>query len=179
MLALRENGFSRHLGEGRNRNRTDLFPAACRLVAVALLYLEQEDAFWCLVSIVEVFMPRDYYTKTLLGSQVLPKYYALITGLQDSSCHMAQVNPVGAACAHECNNSSLCVDRVGSFSPLGTSERQPSLAVCHRPKMGRWGQVCWYVVSSCRIQGPGWRCGCDKGLLRKQGEPPARGKSQS
>ncbi|ERE75681.1 TBC1 domain family member 2B [Cricetulus griseus] len=41
-----------------------------RLVAVALLYLEQEDAFWCLVSIVEVFMPRDYYTKTLLGSQM-------------------------------------------------------------------------------------------------------------
>uniref|UniRef100_A0A8D2B6I1 TBC1 domain family member 2B n=1 Tax=Sciurus vulgaris TaxID=55149 RepID=A0A8D2B6I1_SCIVU len=44
-----------------------------RLVAVALLYLEQEDAFWCLVTIVEVFMPRDYYTKTLLGSQVLLK----------------------------------------------------------------------------------------------------------
>ncbi|KAM9068836.1 TBC1 domain family member 2B [Sarcophilus harrisii] len=41
-----------------------------RLAAVALLYLDQEDAFWCLVTIVEVFMPRDYYTKTLLGSQV-------------------------------------------------------------------------------------------------------------
>ncbi|XP_021403021.2 TBC1 domain family member 2B isoform X4 [Lonchura striata] len=41
-----------------------------RLVAIALLYLEQEDAFWCLVTIVEVFMPCDYYTKTLLGSQV-------------------------------------------------------------------------------------------------------------
>ncbi|XP_036399716.1 TBC1 domain family member 2B-like [Megalops cyprinoides] len=41
-----------------------------RLVAVALLYLEEEEAFWCLVAIVEVFMPRDYYTKTLLGSQV-------------------------------------------------------------------------------------------------------------
>ncbi|XP_026094952.1 TBC1 domain family member 2B-like isoform X2 [Carassius auratus] len=41
-----------------------------RLAAIALLYLEQEDAFWCLVAIVEVFMPHDYYTKTLLGSQV-------------------------------------------------------------------------------------------------------------
>lgn len=50
-----------------------LLSVCCRLVAVALLYLEQEDAFWCLVTIVEVFMPRDYYTKTLLGSQVLPK----------------------------------------------------------------------------------------------------------
>lgn len=41
-----------------------------RLAAVALLYLDQEDAFWSLVAIVEVFMPTDYYTKTLLGSQV-------------------------------------------------------------------------------------------------------------
>ncbi|XP_012822167.2 TBC1 domain family member 2B isoform X1 [Xenopus tropicalis] len=41
-----------------------------RLAAIALLYLDQEDAFWCLVTIVEAFMPRDYYTKTLLGSQV-------------------------------------------------------------------------------------------------------------
>ncbi|XP_035252016.1 TBC1 domain family member 2B [Anguilla anguilla] len=41
-----------------------------RLAAIALLYLEEVDAFWCLVVLVEVFMPRDYYTKTLLGSQV-------------------------------------------------------------------------------------------------------------
>uniref|UniRef100_A0A8C9U6S1 TBC1 domain family member 2B n=1 Tax=Scleropages formosus TaxID=113540 RepID=A0A8C9U6S1_SCLFO len=41
-----------------------------RLAAIALLYLDQEDAFWCLIAIVEVFMPRDYYTKTLMGSQV-------------------------------------------------------------------------------------------------------------
>ncbi|XP_033823989.1 TBC1 domain family member 2B [Periophthalmus magnuspinnatus] len=41
-----------------------------RLAAIALLYLDQEDAFWTLIAIVEVFMPRDYYTKTLLGSQV-------------------------------------------------------------------------------------------------------------
>lgn len=41
-----------------------------RLAAIALLYLDQEDAFWTLIAIIEVFMPRDYYTKTLLGSQV-------------------------------------------------------------------------------------------------------------
>ncbi|XP_045892725.1 TBC1 domain family member 2B [Micropterus dolomieu] len=41
-----------------------------RLAAIALLYLDEEDAFWTLIAIVEVFMPRDYYTKTLLGSQV-------------------------------------------------------------------------------------------------------------
>lgn len=52
---------------GKRHSRCGLFS---RLAAIALLYLEQEDAFWCLVTIVEVFMPRDYYTKTLLGSQV-------------------------------------------------------------------------------------------------------------
>lgn len=58
-------------GSGPGGWRSPCSLLACRLVAVALLYLEQEDAFWCLVTIVEVFMPRDYYTKTLLGSQVL------------------------------------------------------------------------------------------------------------
>ncbi|XP_072138339.1 TBC1 domain family member 2B isoform X1 [Mobula birostris] len=41
-----------------------------RLAAIALLYLEQEEAFWCLVAITECFMTPDYYTKNLLGSQV-------------------------------------------------------------------------------------------------------------
>lgn len=41
-----------------------------RLAAIALLYLEQEEAFWCLVAITECFMTPDYYTKNLIGSQV-------------------------------------------------------------------------------------------------------------
>ncbi|XP_069758972.1 TBC1 domain family member 2B isoform X3 [Narcine bancroftii] len=41
-----------------------------RLAAIALLYLEQGEAFWCLVAITECFMTPDYYTKNLLGSQV-------------------------------------------------------------------------------------------------------------
>ena len=48
----------------------DIIFSPPRLVAIALLYLDQEEAFWCLIAIVEIFMPRDYYTKTLLGSQV-------------------------------------------------------------------------------------------------------------
>ncbi|KAG2471132.1 TBD2B protein, partial [Polypterus senegalus] len=51
-----------------------------RLAAIALLYLEQEEAFWCLVAIVEVFMPRDYYTKTLLGSQVDQRVFKDLLG---------------------------------------------------------------------------------------------------
>ncbi|XP_042203732.1 TBC1 domain family member 2B-like [Homarus americanus] len=41
-----------------------------RLVAIALLFLNEEDAFWSLVYIVEYLMPPDYYNKNLLGSQV-------------------------------------------------------------------------------------------------------------
>lgn len=41
-----------------------------RLAAIALLFLNEEDAFWCLVYIVEYLMPPDYYNKNLLGSQV-------------------------------------------------------------------------------------------------------------
>ncbi|XP_039614114.1 TBC1 domain family member 2A [Polypterus senegalus] len=41
-----------------------------RLAALALLILKnEEDAFWCLVAIVENIMPRDYYSKTLIASQ--------------------------------------------------------------------------------------------------------------
>ncbi|PIK36971.1 putative TBC1 domain family member 2B [Apostichopus japonicus] len=40
-----------------------------RLAAIALLYLEEEDVFWCLVCIIEHIMPMDYYSKTLVGSQ--------------------------------------------------------------------------------------------------------------
>lgn len=62
-----------------------------RLAAIALLYLEEEDAFWCLTAIVEVFMPRDYYTKTLLGSQVF--FFSISIGksvlsVQGNSVHI-------------------------------------------------------------------------------------------
>ncbi|KAL1261747.1 hypothetical protein QQF64_007012 [Cirrhinus molitorella] len=41
-----------------------------RLAAIALLVLqEEEDAFWCLVVIVEFIMPQNYYTKDLVGCQ--------------------------------------------------------------------------------------------------------------
>ncbi|XP_051809997.1 TBC1 domain family member 2A [Acanthochromis polyacanthus] len=41
-----------------------------RLAAIALLVLQsEEDAFWCLVTVVEAIMPQDYYTKNLVASQ--------------------------------------------------------------------------------------------------------------
>ncbi len=42
-----------------------------RLAAISLLVLQgEEDAFWCLVAVVETIMPQDYYTKNLVASQV-------------------------------------------------------------------------------------------------------------
>ncbi|XP_054706604.1 TBC1 domain family member 2B-like [Uloborus diversus] len=41
-----------------------------RLVAIALLFMDEEDAFWCLIAITKYIMPEGYYTRTLIGSQV-------------------------------------------------------------------------------------------------------------
>ena len=41
-----------------------------RIAAIALLFLDEEDAFWCLVYIVEMLMPASYFRKQMLGAQV-------------------------------------------------------------------------------------------------------------
>ena len=41
-----------------------------RIAAIALLFLNEEDAFWLMVYIIDVVMPSNYYTKQLLGAQV-------------------------------------------------------------------------------------------------------------
>ena len=38
-----------------------------RLAAVSLLFMPEEDAFWCLVAIVETIMPVDYFGRNLMG----------------------------------------------------------------------------------------------------------------
>ena len=41
-------------------------------MAIALLFMAEEDAFWCLVYIIESLMPPEYYSrdKQLIGAQV-------------------------------------------------------------------------------------------------------------
>lgn len=39
------------------------------LVAVGLLFLDEETTFWLLVLIIDKMTPRDYYTPGLLGAQ--------------------------------------------------------------------------------------------------------------
>uniref|UniRef100_A0A915E0A3 Rab-GAP TBC domain-containing protein n=1 Tax=Ditylenchus dipsaci TaxID=166011 RepID=A0A915E0A3_9BILA len=41
-----------------------------RLAAIGLLYLQEADAFWFLVSCVEYLQPPDYYTPSLVGAVV-------------------------------------------------------------------------------------------------------------
>ncbi|XP_074604122.1 TBC1 domain family member 2B-like [Brevipalpus obovatus] len=41
-----------------------------RLAAVALLFMSEEDAFWCLLAIVEQIMPPNYFFGNLLGTHV-------------------------------------------------------------------------------------------------------------
>ena len=47
-----------------------IFQGLNRLAAIALLFLDEEDAFWCLVAILEYIMPRGYYTKDLVAAHV-------------------------------------------------------------------------------------------------------------
>lgn len=40
-----------------------------RIAAIILLFLSEEEAFWCLVAIIDYIMPADYYSKTMLAAQ--------------------------------------------------------------------------------------------------------------
>ncbi|EDV28607.1 uncharacterized protein TRIADDRAFT_51695 [Trichoplax adhaerens] len=40
-----------------------------RLAAVALLYLSEEEAFWCLIAIIDFIMPTEYYANSMLAAQ--------------------------------------------------------------------------------------------------------------
>ncbi|VDO90306.1 unnamed protein product, partial [Schistosoma mattheei] len=40
------------------------------IAAVALLFLRKEDAFWCLIAILERFLPENYFNSGLIDAQV-------------------------------------------------------------------------------------------------------------
>lgn len=45
------------------------FQGLNRLAAIALLFLNEEDAFWCLVAIVDHILPAEYFSSTLMAAQ--------------------------------------------------------------------------------------------------------------
>ena len=71
-----------------------------RLVAIALLFMAEEDAFWCLVYIIESLMPPEYYSrdKQLIGAQVD----------QVSIFSTVFENPAKSLIQH-CERSELCL----------------------------------------------------------------------
>ena len=42
-----------------------------QIVASLLLFIEEEDAFWLMCTVVEDLVPTSYYSNTLIGVQVL------------------------------------------------------------------------------------------------------------
>lgn len=42
------------------------------LSGMMLLFMNEEDAFWLLVTIVEKLLPKDYYTKSMIGIDPKP-----------------------------------------------------------------------------------------------------------
>lgn len=40
-----------------------------RVAAFALLFLKEEDAFWCLVAIIDFIMPPDYFSISMVAAQ--------------------------------------------------------------------------------------------------------------
>jgi len=43
-----------------------------QIAASLLLFMEEEDAFWMLCTIIEDLLPASYYSSTLIGVQVPP-----------------------------------------------------------------------------------------------------------
>lgn len=40
------------------------------LTGMMLIFMQEEDAFWLLITIVERLLPEDYYTKNMVGTYV-------------------------------------------------------------------------------------------------------------
>jgi len=53
----------------QTQKHTIIFQGLNRLAAIALLFLSEEDAFWCLVAIVDHILPAEYFSTTLMAAQ--------------------------------------------------------------------------------------------------------------
>ena len=76
----------RELGRGISK-LIFAFQGFNRIVAIALLFMHEEDAFWLLVYIVEHLMPPEYYSRDrqLIGCQVRCTIVMLHIGCSDTN----------------------------------------------------------------------------------------------
>ena len=70
MVAFEVNGISNGTYTNRVYFSVATIKGLNRLVAIALLFLSELDAFWCLVAIIEHILPPEYFTNTLAAAQV-------------------------------------------------------------------------------------------------------------
>ena len=71
-----------------------------RLAAIALLFLNEEDAFWCLLAITEFLMPVDYYSRTLSAAQV-DQVSFILAGFPQKLENLENENGHGKVMEHE------------------------------------------------------------------------------
>ena len=71
-----------------------------RLAAIALLFLNEEDAFWCLLAITEFLMPVDYYSRTLSAAQV-DQVSFILAGFPQRLENLENENGHGKVMEHE------------------------------------------------------------------------------
>jgi hypothetical protein len=67
-----------------------------QIAALLLLFMDEEDAFWALSAVVEKILPRDYYSKTMIGAQVSSSSTGLLLERRIVSC----LSGLQTRCAH-------------------------------------------------------------------------------
>ena len=106
-----------------------------RIAAIALLFLDEEDAFWCLLYIVELLMPGSYYTKHMSGAMV----------------DQVNITPGNINCFINIKYSRR-------FSRKCSVKSFPSLQYI---LVSYISYFCLYFYPQCCIQNPmGWTCPC-------------------
>lgn len=57
-----------------------------------LLFLEEEDAFWMMVSLIEDILPPAYYTETLIGLQADQRVLRQLVGRYSFSINRLRIS---------------------------------------------------------------------------------------
>jgi len=76
-LAFNKGALSVYI-ESSQLHVCDMIGWLWQIAASLLLFMEEEDAFWMLCTIIEDLLPASYYSSTLIGVQVPPPAFLLM-----------------------------------------------------------------------------------------------------
>ena len=82
----------------------DIIQGMNMLVAVGLLFLDEETSFWLLTMIIEKMTPPDYYSPGLLGAQA------------DQVCNNWSIIIVMSSAAHMVDHTMSCLSSYSSLA---------------------------------------------------------------